>query len=112
MRVSFSQGIEFEPDQGWDYSNINFVLVGLAIERATGQPFAELLEQRILRPLGLADTSYPTTPDMPPGSSQGVCDDGVDITRFNPLAAREAGGMVSNLRDLRAGWRRWWTGSW
>jgi len=52
MRVSFSQGIEFEPDQGWDYSNINFVLVGLAIERATGQPFAELLEQRILRPLG------------------------------------------------------------
>jgi CubicO group peptidase (beta-lactamase class C family) len=38
------------------YSNVGWKLVGLALEGATGTPIAELLEERVLRPLGMRDS--------------------------------------------------------
>jgi serine-type D-Ala-D-Ala carboxypeptidase/endopeptidase len=38
----------------WDYSNFGFQVLSLALERAAGTPFASLLEQRILEPLGMS----------------------------------------------------------
>jgi D-alanyl-D-alanine-carboxypeptidase/D-alanyl-D-alanine-endopeptidase len=39
--------------QEWDYSNFGFQVLSLALERATGQPFGALLEQRVFQPLGM-----------------------------------------------------------
>ena len=46
----------FTPGLAWAYSNTNYVLLGMIIERVTGQPFATLLHQRLLDPLGMSGT--------------------------------------------------------
>lgn len=43
-----------EPGALWSYSSAGYALVGLALERATGSPYATLLHARVLAPLGLA----------------------------------------------------------
>ena len=46
----------FTPGLAWAYSNTNYVLLGMIIERVSGQPFARLLHQRLLDPLGMRGT--------------------------------------------------------
>lgn len=41
------------------YSNINFALLALLVERVHGQPFTQVLRRRVLEPLGLAQTFLP-----------------------------------------------------
>jgi len=45
-----------KPGTKWAYSNGGYVLLGLILERATGKPFAELLNEQILGPLGMKNT--------------------------------------------------------
>ncbi|MFG1783405.1 serine hydrolase domain-containing protein [Rhodococcus oryzae] len=56
----------FPPGEGWTYSNIGSVLLDMIIEKATGQPGHQAIEDRILRPLGLGQTRWmgpsPTLP--------------------------------------------------
>ena len=49
------------PGARWQYSNANYVLAGLVIERAAGVPYPEYVERRIFAPLGMDDSS--ATPD-------------------------------------------------
>nr|BFE73691.1 hypothetical protein GCM10020092_069920 [Actinoplanes digitatis] len=49
----------FAPGTSWDYSNTNYILAGMIIERATGRAWATEVRARILRPLGLSHTSEP-----------------------------------------------------
>jgi D-alanyl-D-alanine carboxypeptidase len=51
----------FAPGTEFSYSNTNYILAGLLVERVTGRRLADQLEQRILEPLGLDDTELPTT---------------------------------------------------
>ncbi len=55
----------FEAGQGWSYADTNYILVGMIIERVTGRTYYEELTDRILRPLGLADTTPSDRPDIP-----------------------------------------------
>ena len=43
---------------GMHYSNVGYILLGEVIARVLGRPYEEVLEQRLLQPLGLGDTSY------------------------------------------------------
>jgi D-alanyl-D-alanine carboxypeptidase len=49
----------FIPGSNWGYSNTNYVIAGLLVEKVTGHPFADELERRITGPLGLAGTGFP-----------------------------------------------------
>ncbi|MCX3290631.1 serine hydrolase [Streptomyces sp. NEAU-H22] len=54
------------PDGEPSYSNTNFVLAGMVIERATGRSYAQEITRRVIRPLKLRGTSFPgTSPKMP-----------------------------------------------
>lgn len=50
---------DFAAGQGWEYSNTNYVLLGMVIEKVLGRPVADVFEQRLFGPLGMADTSFP-----------------------------------------------------
>lgn len=54
----------YEPGTNWDYAHTNYVLLGLAIEEITGMPLADVLQQRVLDPLGLTSTEDPGTPEI------------------------------------------------
>jgi D-alanyl-D-alanine carboxypeptidase len=48
----------FEPGTSWRYNNTGFYLLGMIIEKVTGQSYADAMRQRIFEPLGMADTRY------------------------------------------------------
>ncbi|MGE5759571.1 MAG: serine hydrolase domain-containing protein [Gemmatimonadota bacterium] len=45
--------LDFEPGTQWQYSNTNYVIAGMIVEKVSGLPFFEFLRRRILAPLGM-----------------------------------------------------------
>jgi D-alanyl-D-alanine carboxypeptidase len=45
--------LDFDPGTRWQYSNTNYVIAGLIVEKASGMPFIEFLRTRIFMPLGM-----------------------------------------------------------
>ncbi len=46
--------LDFEPGTQWQYSNTNFVLAALIVQKASGMPYFDFLQRRVLQPLGLS----------------------------------------------------------
>ncbi|GAB3256769.1 serine hydrolase domain-containing protein [Kineosporia babensis] len=59
LEVAFAHDPNFAPGQDWSYSNTNYTLIGLLLEKKTGKSLADLVQQRIVKPLGLKNTYYP-----------------------------------------------------
>jgi D-alanyl-D-alanine carboxypeptidase len=103
---------EFPAGTAWSYSNTEYVLAGMIIERATGKALGHELERRIFRPLQLRDTSFPVNfPFLmgphPRGYSLAGDDELgfvegplLDFTVYNPSLAWAAGSIVSDMDDL------------
>lgn len=94
----------FSPDGGWHYSNTSTVMLGMIVEQLTGNPVGDEIQQRIIAPLELGGTLYPTSPDMPAPFSRGYlgpADDLMDITFTDPSSSAASGAMISRLLDLR-----------
>jgi D-alanyl-D-alanine carboxypeptidase len=103
----------FAPGTQFSYSNTNYILAGMLVERVTGQRLAAQLQHRILQPLGLDDTELPATERTlagphargyaPPDDEWQVSDGParlVDATEMDPSWAWAAGAMVSSTADL------------
>ena len=53
VHVWAEKPLDFEPGTKWQYSNTNFVLAALIVQKASGMPFWQFLSARVLQPLGL-----------------------------------------------------------
>jgi CubicO group peptidase (beta-lactamase class C family) len=51
------QPLDFTPGSRWQYSNTNYTLAGMVVEKASGMPFFQFVRTRILMPLGLTSAS-------------------------------------------------------
>ncbi|WNV90448.1 serine hydrolase domain-containing protein [Umezawaea sp. Da 62-37] len=104
VALSTAKPLDFAPGTDWDYSNTNYVVAGLLVEKITGKPYARAVEQRILGPLRMRDTTVPgDRVDVPGPHANGyvrIGDRVVDITRINPSVAHSAGEMISTTADL------------
>jgi CubicO group peptidase (beta-lactamase class C family) len=65
LSYAVSQPLLYDPGTNWNYAHTNYVLLGLALEKATGQEMSKLLSDKVLRPLGLTNTANSLTPDIP-----------------------------------------------
>jgi len=91
----------FAPGAGWSYSDTNYFVLGLIVERVTGHPLATELERRILAPLGLRATSLPARPDIAGPHAHGYFLRPLqDVTVGSPSVQWAAGALVSNAHDL------------
>ncbi|MFE7591193.1 serine hydrolase domain-containing protein, partial [Kitasatospora sp. NPDC057512] len=63
VAMSVRHGLQSTPGSRYSYSNTDYVLMGLAVEHLTGQTFPEVLNERIIQPLGLHRTSF-VVPDQ------------------------------------------------
>jgi D-alanyl-D-alanine carboxypeptidase len=99
----------FEPGAKYNYSNTNLVLLGLVIEKVTGQPVGDLFQKQVIDPLALRNTVWPnTSTDIPAPYSQGYTLQGetatpekpANSTNWNPSWMWTAGGMISGINDL------------
>jgi D-alanyl-D-alanine carboxypeptidase len=101
---------KFAPGEQFDYSNTNFVMLGTVIEQVTGQPFREVVRERVIEPLGLGQTLMPAPDEVAIPvpfnrgyTLQGTADDSVtpqETTDWNPSWAFTAGQMISTAPDL------------
>lgn len=100
----------FKPGTSWEYSNTNYILAGMIVERVTGRTWAAEVRDRIVRPLGLTHTSYPgdrVSLPRPHANGYQQWEPGgalTDTTLFNTTAAGAAGGMVTTPADLTRFW--------
>ncbi|MFC5679647.1 serine hydrolase domain-containing protein [Aeromicrobium endophyticum] len=98
------------PGTTYEYSNLGYALVGIAVGRAVGMPFADYVQQNLLEPLGLTSTFYDKdAPADRPRASGYSLDDRGDWIAYGPRtsdAFLAAGGLVSTIRDL-ATWITW-----
>lgn len=105
--IAISLDPYFPPGQGFHYSNTNTVLLGIIIEQVTGNDVGAEIRERIIEPLGLESTTFPTGPDMTGEYSRGYYADEdsgelVDVTNaYDPSWAWTAGAMVSELTDMK-----------
>ncbi|MFJ2111526.1 serine hydrolase domain-containing protein [Streptomyces sp. NPDC087850] len=108
VAIGLAHRPDFEPGTGWNYSNTNYVLAGMIVEKVTGRSYGTEIERRILRPLKLRATSVPITdPTMPNPAGRAyekfsAAPDAEihDVTELNPTIAGAAGGMISHSADL------------
>ncbi|MFE2751835.1 serine hydrolase domain-containing protein [Actinosynnema sp. NPDC059335] len=104
LDVAFARPSHFDPGQGWRYSNTNYIVAGMVVERVTGRTYGDEVRARVLRPLGLRHTLVPGRyPGLPHPHARGYAEvDGalVDATLMNPTLDWAAGEMISTADDL------------
>jgi D-alanyl-D-alanine carboxypeptidase len=108
VAIAMTHKPDFEPGTDWYYSNTNYVLAGMVIEKATGRGYGEEIRDRILAPLDLRATSVPgTRVTVPQPSSraysklaESTTGPTYDVTKLNPSLAYAAGEMISDSADL------------
>jgi D-alanyl-D-alanine carboxypeptidase len=89
----------FEPGEKSYYSNVNYYLVGLILEKVTGQPLADVLDEQVFGPARMTSTRLNSPPsDNGPGMVRGYEAD-QDVTGIlGDFYA--AGAVVSTARDV------------
>ncbi|MFJ7907087.1 serine hydrolase domain-containing protein [Kitasatospora sp. NPDC096204] len=101
----------FPPGARFGYSNVNYTLLGMIIEKVTGHGYAQEVTARVLRPLGLTGTYFPGTATgirgphahgywtLPEGPGPQDRSDR-DVTVASVTWANSAGELISTLGDL------------
>ncbi|MFJ8596286.1 serine hydrolase domain-containing protein [Streptomyces sp. NPDC093598] len=98
-----------DPEGKPSYSNTNFVIAGMIVEKATGRSYAQEISRRVIRPLKLRGTSFPgTAPQMPkphPVGYSRLHQDAPDAeihdaTEQNMTWLGAAGDVISTSGDL------------
>ncbi len=103
---SAAQGPAFRPGERQSYANIDYTVLGLLIEKVTGDSYEHQAAVRVLRPAGMRHTSFPGGPDPrvhgPHNRGYQKLADGrlVDATEWNMSDRWAAGDMISTTADL------------
>ena len=91
----------FAPGAGWSHADTNYVVLGLIVEKASGNSVGAELRRRILAPLRLRATSIPTAPRVAGRYAHGYYLRPLeDVSVGSPSVAWAAGALVSNADDL------------
>ncbi|MGW1680597.1 serine hydrolase domain-containing protein [Saccharopolyspora sp. NPDC002376] len=106
LDIALAKKSLFAPGTGWSYSNPNYVVAGLLIQKVTGRPVGEEITKRIIEPIGLKDTYWPALGEQtirgshPHGYFPDSNGSQADVTEMDPSMGWAAGQMVGTPRDL------------
>ena len=104
------QSAKFAPGTGWFYSNVNYVLLALIVDRVAGTSHARVISERILRPRGLGATFYKTGAGYPtpPGLVSSYTETAGRLFNVSDQAVHAAdvfignAGLIASSADLAA----------
>ncbi len=95
------------PGVRWNYSNANYIVAGLLVQKVTGRPIGEEVTDRIIEPLHLRHTYWPAIGDQtikgrhPHGYFAATPDTPyTDVTEQDPSAGWAAGALISTPSDV------------
>lgn len=105
--LALAQKAEFAPGTSWAYSNTNYIVAGLLIEKVTGRPLAEQITKRVIDRIGLRHTYFPGVGDesIREAHPQGYHSPKPgapleDVTKLDPSWGWAAGQLISTPSDL------------
>jgi D-alanyl-D-alanine carboxypeptidase len=105
IKMYGSRGIAFEPGSRWEYSNYGFLLLGVLVEKVSGQSYYDYVAEHVYKPAGMISTgSLPEDQDVPDRSVGYTKFGGGDALKPNtntlPYRGTSAGGGYSTVEDL------------
>lgn len=110
----YQKSLRFHPGAGYLYSNTNYLLLGMLIEKLSGHTTGHEIRRRLIQPLHLKNTYYVTHYPRPRVFSRLVrgyqfekgfhdyIPRGEDVTQYSLSYMDAAGGMISNSEDMAA----------
>ena len=99
--------LPYAPGSGAMYSNLGFGLLGEALAKAGGKPYAMLLNERVAQPLSMIDTTTKLAAAQQPRAMIGLDLDGTEAALWETPAAMDASGNVFTTGDDMTKWMRW-----
>jgi CubicO group peptidase (beta-lactamase class C family) len=104
VKLYGTRGLGFEPGSRWEYSNYGFLLLGVLIEKVSGQSYYDYVRDHIFKPAGMTDTaSEPedqVVQDRSTGYTKFESGDWKPNTDTLPYRGTSAGGGYSTVEDL------------
>ena len=97
--------LDFDPGTQWEYSNTNYILLGMVIERAGGSSYVDQLFNKVVKPVNMLVTTYGNAGASSPDMTTGYILQGDRMRPDKPWDldwAYSAGGLISNVLDLAA----------
>lgn len=92
------------PGSLFAYNNGAYVILSIVVERAIGRSYYDLVQDRVLDPAGMVDTSFDRS-DRPAGNTAiNYLEDGRTNLLHVPVRGAGDGGVVSTARDLERLW--------
>jgi D-alanyl-D-alanine carboxypeptidase len=106
VRIATQKPLQFIPGSEFGYSNSDYVMLGMLVEKVTGDSYAHELSRRVLVPAGLRHTYIAGhDPRLPRPSARGY--EAVrsptrltDLTTYNMSVAWASGDIVSDTHDV------------
>ncbi|WP_407289190.1 serine hydrolase domain-containing protein [Streptomyces sp. BP-8] len=93
LDVALAHKALFAPGTRWSYSNTNYLLAGLLIEKVTGRPLADQITHRVIDRIGLRHTYFP-----------GVGDERIREAHPQGYFASKPGAPLENITELDPSW--------
>jgi CubicO group peptidase (beta-lactamase class C family) len=104
VKLYGNRGPEFEPGSRWQYSNYGFLLLGVIVEKVSGQNYYDYVRDHIFKPAGMiATASEPEDQEVVDRSVGYMRPSGADWQRNTdtlPYRGTSAGGGYSTVEDL------------
>lgn len=110
LPVVADEKLQFEPGTRWSYSNSGYVILGLVIEKLSGQSYFDFVRDHIFKPTGMNETGYYELNEVVPNRAVGYLRDASEDSfsimprrsnvMFIPLKGNSAGGGYSTAADL------------
>ena len=108
VRYAFDYPALFSPGKRFDYSNTNYVLLGLILESATGLDYAEAIQQEVFSPSGMKSAFVFGSKALPAGFPSGH-EDSRHYRQYYSHNGFGDGGVISSARDLAKFYRALFT---
>jgi D-alanyl-D-alanine carboxypeptidase len=106
LKYAYNKPAYFKPGEDVKYSNTNYILLGLLIEKIEGKPLYQIFDEKIINPLDLTNTQFAGKSPVPDGIIRGYVDfysklQVIESTYFSGWDYYTAdGGLISNPYDL------------
>lgn len=96
--------LEFQPGEKWNYSNSGYVLLGYLIEKISGEPYSQFVQENIFTPLGMKDSGYDSNTAIIPHRDSGYTPNEKGELQnagyINMTIPLSAGALYSTTPDL------------
>jgi D-alanyl-D-alanine carboxypeptidase len=105
VKLYGKRGLEFEPGSKWEYSNYGFLLLGVVVEKVSGQSYYDYVREHIFKPAGMNSTDSRPENEAVTGRSVGYMKENANSawtpnTDTLPFRGTSAGGGYSTVEDF------------